>query len=288
MRLLLALLILMFPAPVFPQVNTDANFIKAAGCWGSPQSGHSDDSLCGIPKPVGWPWHLSWDQQAGTPFPQPLSGYLGSPVTRLRYAALAKGGMVFQINTADTIQYVNPWRYNFQAFQTNISQAIPLLTRETLNVEFDFKVRKDWFHYDVDDLSPKHTPGELGERRRPWIHLILGAVFSNGSQIWFIEIVPFYREGSYGSGLGKIHGDPSSPNARWKVSDPRIAAAVSNPNQYKLGQRRLLTIDFKKAFRKVFPNVGVQNVKYSGSYIGTEQFGKNKIAINFKRLAILN
>jgi hypothetical protein len=279
------LLNLLISGSAFAQVNVDPNFIKAPGCWGSPSSGHTDDSLCGVkPVPFNWPWHLSWDNTTGVAFPTPLSGYLGTPVTRLRYAPLSEGGMVFQINTYDQLANTTPWRYNFQAFQTNISAAIPLT--DPIVTTFDFKVRKDWYHYDATELSPKNVPGELGERRRPWVHLILGGVFSKGDKIWFIEIVPFYREGQYGSGLGGLHGTAPVVNLRLKVTDSRLAGATSPQSVLPLAKRRLYTVDFKKAFKQCFPTESIVGVTYSGSYIGTEQFGREKIAINFKRLAI--
>lgn len=190
---------------------------------------------------------------------------------------------MWKINTRDSMPDVYPWDYNFQAVQTMIpGVAVNPVSR--LDLEARIATRPDFFFYDPSLTGP---PPGIDFGVVPFIHQILAAVFLRGSVTYFLEIVPFVREQHHPSTLGGISSNPGFEVARVGIDDPRLAGAIQVPSRSLLGEDRFHRIDLKAAFRGVFPSVPLDGLLYTGSYMGTEQYGRDQIALNFRRLSVL-
>jgi hypothetical protein len=240
-----------------------------------------------------WLFSISKTVQPDNTIPEPQLGYAG-PATRLRYDSLAGGGTVIKINTYDASAHMTPWDYNFQAAQTNIAE-IQLNTVSHLKLEVQLGVRneQDFFFYDPSLCGPG---GGIESGNIPWIHTIVGSVFRSRTQNlgYFLEIVPFYREHQISNGDCYANspstfgtGGPSnSPNARISIADPAISSFVSLPSPMLVGEIRTIVIDLKPALQAIFPNANLDDLNYTGSYIGTEQYGESQIGLNLRRLSV--
>lgn len=263
--------------------NGDPDFYFAPGCWETPNTKWKN--LAGCPPGLSNPLWSMLISRANVPEPQP--GYVGPPA-RVRYDALAGSGMVFKVNTYDlNAPNMYPWDYNFQAMSTMLP-GIALTSVAELFVESRFGTRlpNDFFLYDPLLTGPQ--PGiETGNI--PWIHLIVAASYidtSTGIEYW-VEVVPFFRENQGGTTLGYIGGPPNALNARLSIADPRLANSLEIPSPMLLGEHRTVRIDMKRAFLDVFSTIDPSTVIFRDAFIGTEQYGRNRIALNLERLSVL-
>ncbi len=282
-----------YAVPYFTEVpyelayNGDANFYSAPGCWRTP--GFEWVNMTGCPSGVTdalWLMVIS-DTINTNGIPEPQSGYIGSP-SRVRYDALPGDGMVFKLNTYHlSAPDMYPWDYNFQAMSTNLGgTSLSSVNELVVEARVGTRLPNDFYYYNPSLKGPK--PGiETGNI--PWIHAIIAASYTDTSDgnFYWVEVVPFHREAQGGTTLGFIGGPPNALNARLSITDSRLSNSIEIPSTMLLGESRTIRIDMKRAFQDVFPTVDISNVVFGNTYMGTEQYGRNRIALNLERLAVL-
>lgn len=264
--------------PPATSLNVDPWVMRAADCWyQNASSMRYDGCLVGMD-----PWVFSISKTVFTSqAPAPEAGYVG-PQARVRYDGLSQG-TVLKIETYGASSTMYPWDYNFQALATNINE-LPLAASDSLMLGVTLRIRPDWNYSD-----PTHGPAPgIDTGTSPWLNLIVASVFRHKTTgvVYFIEALP-YVQGSYPSQT-VVGGPPEARNARVRFAD--LGGAVSLPTQMLVGESRAFEMDLHASFDAAFadepgrPNW--EDLIYTGSYIGTEQYGKHRFAIDISRLSV--
>lgn len=265
-----------FPFPV--SLNADPLVMRAADCWYQNTSVMRYDGChAGMD-----PWIFSISKTVFTDqAPAPQADYIG-PQARVRYDSLSQG-TVLKFETYETSPTMYPWDYNFQALSTNLEE-VPLAPTDRLALSVALRIRPDWNYSD-----PTHGPAPgIDTGRSPWLNLIVASVFRHKTTgaVYFIEALP-YVQGPYPSQT-VVGGPAEARNARIKFSD--LAGAVSLPTQMLVGEARSFDMDLHASFYLAFASEperpAWEDLIYTGSYVGTEQYGKHRFAVDISLLLV--
>lgn len=266
--------------PYAASLNADPQVMNAADCWYQrPDSTHYIDCPTGMP-----PWIFSVSKTVFTErAPAPQADYAG-PQARVRYDGLPQG-TVLKFETYDTTSEMYPWDYNFQALSTNMQEVV-LSSGSNLALEVTLRIRPDWNYSD-----PTHGPEPgIETGTSPWLNLIVGSVFRHKvtGVVYFIEAMPYVQGGVFNE--TSIGGPQDARNSRIRFSS--LDGAVSLPTQMLVGETRSFEMDLRTAFAAAFATEPNQphweDLIYTGSYVGTEQYGKHRFAIDVSRISVHN
>jgi hypothetical protein len=217
--------------------------------------------------------------------------------------------------------------YNFQAFGTNMNEvnvnSIHSLALEaTVTLRDDGNLLFD--PTNATDGTGCSNAIEMGSN--PWLQLILAAVFQTGSasnstlKTYFVEVVPFWEAGfltgrypvfpefpgndkpylfntpaqytaadpqNTGGGIGG-HDSPGYLRVgRLATTDERIRDFIKLPSPMAPGETRQFYIDLLRTFQAIFPNVDINAFRFTGGYVGTEQFNKARLGFDMTRLSFI-
>ncbi|SFV27045.1 MULTISPECIES: hypothetical protein [unclassified Pseudoxanthomonas] len=264
--------------PAAPSLNVDPLVMRAADCWYQNASSMRYEGC--LPGMDPWVFSISKTVFTGQA-PAPEAGYVG-PQARVRYDGLSQG-TVLKIETYDTSSTMYPWDYNFQALATNMDE-LPLGSSDDLTLRVTLGIRADW-RYSNPENGP--APG-IDTGTSPWLNLIVASVFRHKTTgvVYFIEALP-YVHGPYPSQT-VVGGPPEARNARVRFAD--LVGAVSLPTQMLVGEVRTFEMDLQASFDTAFASESVrpnwEDLIYTGSYVGTEQYGKHRFAIDVSQLSV--
>jgi hypothetical protein len=291
-------------------------------CWYDAVSGgeYRASCLAGM-----GPWSMTaWPTNVNPPREDfPMEEQTVPLPARFSYRPLNEpdGGVRLTINTKDSILWsdgriigrtgsnrflpnapVDPCDYQAQFLQTNISDEddrfVEELSQIGLVADVQLLANADVPYYaGHNDLCGRsiHT-GNV-----PWIHVILSSVFHDeiNDQTLFIETVIRRFEDQATSTVGGAGVDANGAvNYRIALNDSRIAAHVG-PATTDLGngERRRIALDAIPMLSAILlydaglPTPLIHNHstvgwRYAGANVGTEQFGKGKIALDLRELSV--